>query len=543
MKIFLLENQQNMKKLYKAKMKDRHKLKGIKLNYPKKEVKKYLLSSNEKSQEKLIKEYEVNLLFKNYNKLKHDIFIREQKEKELTKQEEINKYSSKAFNYTNLTKLIEKFISLKKDKSKDNPFNYNLNRGKMIIDQMNRNIKINRINDTLKKIVLHYTKIKPKLNTRNSIINTFLSDEAVEKIKNKIEYNRKKINKRNYISRKNNSVNLDTKCNNDKFSYYNTTNNSNLIMNNEVKKQMIDITNNNESTINKNIMNYNLKYSTFRSSLNKNIKLKKKKYSSSSLQIYSNVFNLEEQNKKNQYNKNRINSFNKNGQRILQSDNTIEKNKKLILNSSNLTRYTNLSLNVKQNKYKKKSTWNHSELSTEDYNTIGLIKKCNSNYVKKNYSKTNLSYRPQSCMSNKNKNMLKYNLNDISINKQIHKRNYSSNKKKSFLKVKNMPIYSTNISDFIVEFNRIKKNIKKLKKNYEEKHFSTYKEIDHILEIKEDMMMFLLKQKYFNSKFKPIQKKLKNNKKEFITKMKNDFEILEEKPLSINFRFDDFKFD
>ena len=37
-----------------------------------------------------------------------------------------------------------------------------------------------------------------------------------------------------------------------------------------------------------------------------------------------------------------------------------------------------------------------------------------------------------------------------------------------------MPIYSTNISDFIVEFNRIKKNIKKLKKNYEEKHFSTY---------------------------------------------------------------------
>ena len=289
MKIFLLENQQNMKKLYKAKMKDRHKLKGIKLNYPKKQVKKYLLSSNEKSQEKLIKEYEVNLLFKNYNKLKHDIFIREQKEKELTKQEEINKYSSKAFNYTNLTKLIEKFISLKKDKSKDNPFNYNLNRGKMIIDQMNRNIKINRINDTLKKIVLHYTKIKPKLNTRNSIINTFLSDEAVEKIKNKIEYNRKKINKRNYISRKNNSVNSDTKCNNDKFSYYNTTNNSNLIMNNEVKKQMIDITNNNESTINKNIMNYNLKYSTFRSSLNKNIKLKKKKYSSSSLQIFSNV--------------------------------------------------------------------------------------------------------------------------------------------------------------------------------------------------------------------------------------------------------------
>ena len=55
-----------------------------------------------------------------------------------------------------------------------------------------------------------------------------------------------------------------------------------------------------------------------------------------------------------------------------------------------------------------------------------------------------------------------------------HIRIYSSNKKKSFLKVKNMPIYSTNISDFIVEFNRIKKNIKKLKKNYEEKYFSTY---------------------------------------------------------------------
>ena len=104
----------------------------------------------------------------------------------------------------------------------------------------------------------------------------------------------------------------------------------------------------------------------------------------------------------------------------------------------------------------------------------------------------------------------------------------------------NKPIYTTNIKDLINEYDKIKSNIKKLKKNYEEKHFSTYKEIDHLLEIKEDMLKFLLKQKFFKSKFRPKPSKNGKTKTEFINKMKDYVEILEEKPKDLYINFDDF---
>ena len=72
-----------------------------------------------------------------------------------------------------------------------------------------------------------------------------------------------------------------------------------------------------------------------------------------------------------------------------------------------------------------------------------------------------------------------------------------------------------------------------MKKNYREKHFSTYKEIDHLLEVKEDMLMFLLKQKFLNSKFRPKPIKITKDKKEFINKMKDYVEMLEEKPRNL----------
>ena len=109
-------------------------------------------------------------------------------------------------------------------------------------------------------------------------------------------------------------------------------------------------------------------------------------------------------------------------------------------------------------------------------------------------------------------------------------RSATSSKDKSYLKVINKPIYTTNINDLIYEYDRIKKNIKKLRKNYKEKHFSTYKEIDHLMEIKEDMLMFLLKQKFLNSKFRPKPIKITKNKNEFMNKMKDYVDMLEEKP-------------
>ena len=550
MKLFRYDKHYNFKKIYKEKMKDRHKINGIKFDYSKREVKKYLLSSNnEKSQEKLKKEHEENLLFQNYNKLKHQIFVREQKEKDISKIESNNKYSSN-FNYTNIVKFTEKFLSLKNDKSKDNPFNYNLKKGKLVIENMNRNIKRNRIHASLKKIVLHFTKVKSKLETRiNEDRKLYLSEEKAEKIKNKIQTQRQRLSSRNY-ARSNNNTNtilIESRLDNNK-----RKNSSLILINNKKKKPQIDISNFNESSINKSNINNNLKLSSFRSSNNMNINLRKNK-NSSSMHFYSKVINSEEQKTKKENNSKYIlintekfkkkNSYERSKESIIENDNKNFKNKKLALNSSGLTHFSNITLNTKKTNYGYKSSVEPSEMLTDDYNTIGsnLMEKYKSNYAKKNYLKKSSSNRPQSCIIPKNKT--KYNFNESHINNKNFIRSSSSVKRKSYLKVIHKPLYTTNINDLIKEYDRIKKNIKKLKKNYEEKHFSTYKEIDHLLKIKEEMLMFLLKQKFFSSKFKPKPNKFNRSKKEFINKMKDYVEILEDKPKDLyTIDFEDFTF-
>ena len=550
MKLFRYDKHYNFKKIYKEKMKDRHKINGIKFDYSKREVKKYLLSSNnEKSQEKLKKEHEENFLFQNYNKLKHQIFVREQKEKDISKIESNNKYSSN-FNYTNLVKFMEKFLSLKNDKSKDNPFNYNLKKGKLVIENMNRNIKRNRIHASLKKIVLHFTKVKSKLETRiNEDRKSYLSEEKAEKIKNRIQTQRQRLSSRNY-ARSNNNTNtilIESRLDNNK-----RKNSSLILIINKKKKPQIDISNFNESSINKSNINNNLKLSYFRSSNNININLRKNQ-KSSSMHFYSKVINSEDQKTKKENNSKYIliniekfkkkNSYERSKESIIENDNKNFKNKKLALNSSGLTHFSNITLNTKKTNYGYKSSVEPSEMLTDDYNTIGsnLMKKYKNNYAKKNNLKKSSSNRPQSCIIPKNKT--RYNFNESHINNKNFIRSSSSVKRKSYLKVIHKPLYTTNINDLIKEYNRIKKNIKKLKKNYEEKHFSTYKEIDHLLKIKEEMLMFLLKQKFFSSKFKPKPNKFNRSKKEFINKMKDYVEILEDKPKDLyTIDFEDFTF-
>ena len=378
MKLFRYDKHYNFKKIYKEKMKDRHKINGIKFDYSKREVKKYLLSSNnEKSQEKLKKEHEENLLFQNYNKLKHQIFVREQKEKDISKIESNNKYSSN-FNYTNIVKFMEKFLSLKNDKSKDNPFNYNLKKGKLVIENMNRNIKRNRIHASLKKIVLHFTKVKSKLETRiNEDRKLYLSEEKAEKIKNKIQTQRQRLSSRNY-ARSNNNTNtilIESRLDNNK-----RKNSSLIIINNKKKKPQIDISNFNESSINKSNINNNLKLSSFRSSNNININLRKNQ-KSSSMHFYSKVINSEDQKTKKENNSKYIlintekfkkkNSYERSKESIIENDNKNFKNKKLALNSSGLTHFSNITLNTKKTNYGYKSSVEPSEMLTDDYNTIG----------------------------------------------------------------------------------------------------------------------------------------------------------------------------
>ena len=542
MKLFLYDNLANCKKIYKDKLKDRHKIKGIKFDYSKREVKRYLLSQNEKNHEEIMKEKEENLLFKNYNKLKHQIFVREKEEKDESKKDANNNKISTNFTYTNLMKILQKYLSVKYDKNKENPFNYNLKKGKLEIELINRNLKRNRINASLQKIVLHYKKVKSKLETRlNKEGKLFFSEEMAEKLKNKIQTQRKRISSRNKFSRKSNTFLIDSHFDNE------SSKNSNLFIINNKEKQSKNISSNfNESITNKTNTNNTLKLSTYRTGNINKMNLRKKKNSSSSIQLYTKIIHSEDQKRKKEnnlkktfINNEKINKmqYGNNKETMFENGNTIIKNKKITLNSTN---FTNFTLNTKKVGQGSKNTLEPSEILTEDYNTMKLIKKYNSNYAKKNYKKKKFFNRPQSCINTNNKNKFRSNFNESSLNNKNLIRSSSGVKKKSFLKVMNKPIYTTNIKDLINEYDKIKSNIKKLKKNYEEKHFSTYKEIDHLLEIKEDMLMFLLKQKFFKSKFRPKPGKNGKTKTEFINKMKDYVEILEEKPKDLYINFDDF---
>ena len=99
--------------------------------------------------------------------------------------------------------------------------------------------------------------------------------------------------------------------------------------------------------------------------------------------------------------------------------------------------------------------------------------------------------------------------------------------KRSSNKVKNLPLYTTTIEDIINEYDRIKKKSKLTKIHYRETHLMTYREIDKVVKIKEDLLVFLLKQKFLNNQFPLKSAKRPNKRKLFIKKLKDNVDVLD----------------
>ena len=107
------------------------------------------------------------------------------------------------------------------------------------------------------------------------------------------------------------------------------------------------------------------------------------------MHFYSKVINSEDQKTKKENNSKYIlintekfkkkNSYERSKEKIIENDNKNFKNKKLALNSSGLTHFSNITLNTKKTNYGYKSSVEPSEMLTDDYNTIGS----NSNSNKK----------------------------------------------------------------------------------------------------------------------------------------------------------------
>ena len=539
---------------FKERMKDRYKINGVKFNYSNKEEEDFIKPKKKEKEKNIHREYEEFMLLQNYNKLKHKIFLREQKEKEIEEQE-LFKEIHQDFNYTNITKIIAQFISNKKDKN--NPFNYNLKHRKNAIERANRNIKKNRINEALKKVVLHFTKIKGKLNIKkeNRRGGLIISENVINEIKGKIDKQKKKMNSRNNISLLPKTIS-DI---NDKSSNNNNINNNININKNFIRKSRSCFSNlyGNRNYFNSNMnnsmnnkMNHALS-STSLYELKQSFQDKDLTHNSYNKNRKSLEHNISEDSTfKNKFDRKSFN-FNKSKEnRIMNNIREIHNMKKEIKvlnsllpnladnNSSSSIINNNFSRNIQKEKDNSNILIEDNNKSSNDYSTLN---KQNDNYnmdkkgfrtmLKSSSCKFRSLKRPKSCMDIKSKRYLSgvyHKFNNINKN---NKGSFIKNKKN--IKVKNLPLYTTKITDLIKEFNRIKNNSKKLKINYKEKHFSSYEEIENIVKIKEEMLMFLLKQKYFNCKFPQKIIKPPNYKKIFVEKMKDYVEYTEDRPTTL----------
>ena len=94
-------------------------------------------------------------------------------------------------------------------------------------------------------------------------------------------------------------------------------------------------------------------------------------------------------------------------------------------------------------------------------------------------------------------------------------------------KVTNKPLYTTKIGDLVKEYNRIKTLSKRAKRRMRDKHLTTMEDIDKIVGVKEDLLMFNLKMKYFNCSFPQKKQKVVSKRQIFRKKIKNCVEIID----------------
>jgi hypothetical protein len=140
----------------------------------------------------------------------------------------------------------------------------------------------------------------------------------------------------------------------------------------------------------------------------------------------------------------------------------------------------------------------------------------NSNYLStNNIIETNIS----SYLKNKNQIIKQSNTLNHSA-----KKIFSAKNKLTKTKIINRPFYTSNIKDFISQFQRIKNEILKSRLIHKKHHLISYNEIDKIMDNIEEMKMNKLKDKYLNTRF-PTKNIIKNYSiKNFQNKLENEIE-------------------
>ena len=212
----------------KAKLKDRHRIRGVFFSEVKTNVKhKLKRKKNHKTYED-DKNYKISM--KNYNDLKHEIFLKQKKEKEEMEIKKIfdEKQVRKDLNYTNIKEFMYTFLRFKK---KSKLYRENIKKNEINIKSTNK-MKKNFVNQSLKNMVLHFQKVRGKVDTGQMPFgeeNTEAYDKLVHliaksriKLMNKLKSEHDPYSpKRSPFSKRQSAKNLNTSENKNKNSMLN----------------------------------------------------------------------------------------------------------------------------------------------------------------------------------------------------------------------------------------------------------------------------------------------------------------------------------
>lgn len=469
---------QKLKEMLKKKLEDRHKIKGYCFAYNKNnsfhknknksKIKKPLLTAYEE-QQKTIQENEFRFAIEDYQKLKHNIYTFDWKLNEDKKRD--NKIKTKNFprDKINFSNLQEMLTEFIRNKNKHNDNMNTIIKSKIKLDNVNRSLRENRINSILSKVSLHFNKVKTKVNLGKNDIES--SEHNYKKLIEILNESRRKLQK--------------------------------STINNSSKKSM---------SSSKKIMSLDVK------SIDNMEKLKNRKFKNNS------NFNVNiTGNKKLDDLQNKINNI----------DNIVENTTTINTYSegrNNFNIYNNYK--GKENYQKKHNTIGSNEINNNNKNIFDTTNNSNSNFNFEDDKNINNKFMKRAFSHSRNRNAyLNQNFNsDSNNNKMMNKTPVRSAFKRS-CKVKNLPLYTTTIEDILNEYYRIKKKSKLTKIHYRETHLMTYREIDKAVKIKEDLLIFLLKQKFLNNQFPLKNTKRPNRKKIFVNKFKDDVDFIDRRYL------------
>ena len=423
-----------------------------------------------------ILEKEINNSLQEYSLFKSKIYLKEKKEKESEKNNKYHNESIKElkrnFNYTNMLKLVD--IAL----NKENPFkDYDIKSKINEMEDVNKNIKKNKINGNLTKQILHDTKIRSKVDSG------IKKDYNFIKLYQKIKNLKNNLRKRNFFQEKKNIADIS------KYSEYSTNKEYQNISNKKRiernSKDFFELTK--ERRLNKSEsldQTINNKSEIFNNNNNRiNIKPKLRR-ANSVIELNNNSFKIKDNERDSIFSKIKIrknNSFH--FKRVkFNNDNQISKN-------TSINETLNQISNIKP-------------IEQSHFNKIKKINNSKSKLMKMKYD---------------------------------NKKNEFSNRTISNIKPEKK--YKSLIEDIYRDFKRIKLNTIKLKNKYKEWGFSSFKKIDNVLNAKEDMLIFHLKQKYLkHSKIFMKRNKTKNaNKsdKSVLNKLKENFDFIDDDDLKI----------